>query len=394
MVERTSTQRRLTDRDSGARFGCATNKRARAGLLLCALLASCSVYDELEGRAPASATSSQAARDASVASPSRDVATTGAPDASLQPAARNTPRPAGSVPRSEQEFGSAVDVLDAASPSDEAVTVVADAGSAPTPTADDDAGVAESDPTAPEMPTAADGCSRERLIARADAYLDALARGDVPALNAHANVRYTENGQTQLLGLGLWLEQPRSEFARHAADEAQCSSVTEAVLSTLTGRVVFAVRLRYIDDRLLEVEAHIARSGAPYFEPDAIIPSGPDPWLEPLAPEQRSSAAALTALAMRYFDSTADASLLPAHEPECVRRQNGRLMDSQGSCAVPPGPRRFEQLRYAVTDETTGVVALVVKYGDYIGFYLLKQRAMQLQAIEVIGGASAATTGW
>jgi hypothetical protein len=158
--------------------------------------------------------------------------------------------------------------------------------------------------------------------------------------------------------------------------------------------VVFGTRLRYVDDQLLEVEAQIARVGALYYDPDQIIPSGPDTWLEPLSIGPRSSTQELTRVAMNYFDSAVDASLLPAHAPSCERRQNGMLMPNQGNCGMPPGTQRFEQQRYPLADETTGVVAAIVKYGDLIGMYLIKIQAGTIQDIEVVGGATSATTGW
>jgi hypothetical protein len=245
-----------------------------------------------------------------------------------------------------------------------------------------------------DAPPTVEACARDPLRERADRYLEALASGDLSGMAVHGRVRYTENGQEQLLGLGLWLNRPRTEFARHVIDTAACSSATEAVLRDATGLVVLGVRLRYLEEQLLEVEAHVVPRIDGYYAPNEIIPRGSDPWVEPIPVAQRSSAQALSRVAMRYFDATADVSLLPPSAQGCERRQNGALMTSQGSCRVAPGSQRFEQTRVAAVDETTGIVVVMTKYDDFIGMYLFKVQADTVMDIEVVGGASSASTGW
>jgi hypothetical protein len=264
-----------------------------------------------------------------------------------------------------------------------------DAGMPPEPTRPDNA---SSDAATAEM-TPAQGCTRDLLRQHADAYLQAMAQGDVKALNAHPEVRYTENGQTQTLGLGLWLSRPQPQFARHVLDESRCSSVTEAVLSDLRGRTVFGVRLRYVAEQLIDVEAQVVPKNSSYYDPDALIPSGVDRWLEPIASSARMSRDALVSLAEHYFDSSTDASLLPPHAPECKRRQNGTPLDT-GDCGSPAGNERFEERRFPVIDETAGIVTAIVIYRNFIGMYLIKAQSNTIQNIDVVGGAATASSGW
>jgi hypothetical protein len=169
-------------------------------------------------------------------------------------------------------------------------------------------------------------CGRDALQKLASDYLAAMTAGSTAALRLHASVRYTENGQAQRLGLGIWSSRPRVEFARHIIDEARCSSVSVAVLGPELSRIVFGVRLRYVDQQLFEAEAQVVPRNGAYYEPAGLIPSGPDPWIEPVPEALRMSRDALNQLAADYFDATADTSLLPAHAPSCRRRQNGALM--------------------------------------------------------------------
>jgi hypothetical protein len=266
---------------------------------------------------------------------------------------------------------------------------------------DADAGAISTTPSTDASAPVADGatppagaCTRETLKQRADAYLAAMASGDVSSLRAHPAVRYTENGAVKQLGQGAWVGRPRTEFARHAIDETTCSSATEAVLQELLGRTVLGVRLRYVEEQLLEVEAQVVARNGQYFAPDAIVQSGEDPFIAPVPLGMRMSREALRKVAENYFASTQSAALLPAHATTCVRRQNGEPMDNRGSCSAIPGNKPFEAQRYPVIDETAGIVAAVVLYDRYVGMYLFKVQEGLVQNIEVVGGAGSRTTGW
>jgi len=278
------------------------------------------------------------------------------------------------------------------------------AGSASPQSAHEDAGTlqdaappasnAGSGATSPIVNNVPEHCTRAALREGADAYLEAMATGKMQALKLHPAVRYTENGREQALGTGLWLTRPLASFARYVVDEESCSSVTEAVLSDIQGRIVFGMRLLYVDGQLREVETHVVRNNLEYFDPDALIPEGPDPWVQPVAPAVRTSRDALVSLAERYFDVATGGAAQPPYTPDCKRRQNGKLMPNQGNCGVPPGGERFEQRRYPVVDEENGIVTACVVYRGYIGIYLFKVADNTLHNIDVVGGALATTSGW
>jgi hypothetical protein len=241
-------------------------------------------------------------------------------------------------------------------------------------------------------------CNRDALRQRADAYIAAMYTGDLGTIRRHPSLRYTENGQTVLLGRGLWLNRLRAEFVRHALDEVNCSSVAVAVLSGNTGRVIFGVRLRYLEEQLLEIEAQVVQPNLQFFNPAEIIPTGPDPWAEPVPLALRMSRDGLNQLVANYFDSVSAPAVLPASDPGCRRRQNGALMAQQGSCAIPPGTGAFTEKRYAVIDETHGIVTAVVLsdqlLAKYVGMYLLKVSGGLVQNIDVVGGAAVLSSGW
>lgn len=252
---------------------------------------------------------------------------------------------------------------------------------------------AADDTTAPASMTVDPDCTRDALRTSAEAYMQALTAGDPSRLRLHPALRYTENGQEQRLGAGVWLRSPRVEFSRHIFDELRCSSITEAVLSSRTGAIVFGVRLLYRDGQLLEVEAHVVPDTLARIDVNAIIPIGNDRFVEPVPEDRRMSREELEAYADRYFESAASGGEVPPSAPDCRRRQNG-VPFGDGLCNRPPGVMRFMERRYPAVDEVLGVIAASVIYDNYLGLYLIKMAGDVVQSIEVVGGAATPSSGW
>ena len=236
-------------------------------------------------------------------------------------------------------------------------------------------------------------CTRARLREKAEAYLQTMTSGDTAALRIHGSFRYTENGRDEQLGGGAWLRRGESQFSRHVLDETTCSTLTQAVMNGLTGRFSFGVRLRYSEGLLLEAEAQYVPELLASTNLDAVIPMGEDPFVAEVPQNQRMTRAELFEFAQRYFDSVTGISLLPPSAPECRRLQNG-LPLGNGTCTEAPGTARFEQQRFDLADEPSGIVVASVLYNDHIGFYLIKMSNDMLQNIHVVGGASSQATGW
>lgn len=250
---------------------------------------------------------------------------------------------------------------------------------------------------APEMtepkPKVDAECTRARLREKAEAYLQSLSTGDTMPLRVHDSFRYTENGRDEPLGGAVWLRRAETQFSRHVLDETRCSTVTQAVMNGITGRFSFGVRLRYSDGLLLEAEAQVVPEVLAATALDTVIAMGDDAFVAEVPQNQRMSRDELFAFAQRYFDSVTGVSLLPPSAPECRRLQNG-LPLGDGTCTEPPGRARFEQQRFDLADEPSGIVAATVLYDDHIGIYLLKMSNGMLQNIHVIGGATSQATGW
>jgi hypothetical protein len=271
------------------------------------------------------------------------------------------------------------------------------AGSAPPDPATTDAGVAPPDPTATDAGSIAPGCSRQLLEMRAAAYLEAMSRGDPGSLTVHPSCYFTENGQTQTLGLGLWLSRPTPTFSRHALDETSCGTVTEAVLvDSLGSTIIFGVRLRYYTDQLIDVESHVVtRQRSQLFEPDAIAVTGADPWVAEIPVDKRMPADALKSVAQSFFDGIIVPSLNPPSAPTCDLKQNGvSVGDGRPSCRVGPTAERFDQVRLPVIDVTRGLVGAEGRGRGYIVQILFKIEEGTMIDIHAVGGSASDAAGW
>lgn len=296
-------------------------------------------------------------------------------------------------------------------PADVVSDADADAGASPAPddqaTASDAGGAgaaahdASVDTTATVPPTDAaslepsENCSREFLQEHLDDYFSAMSSGMLDALPLHPAVYYTEDGQPETLGLGLWWSQPTLVFERSALDTERCGSVTEAVLETKQGEpIALGLRLRYVDKQIVDVEAEIARRGFRAFAPENIPVFGmPDPWVTVIPTDKRSSRESLVDVVESFFLSISEPSLSPPRAPTCELRQNGLNVGGE-ACATGDKAERFEQLRYPVVDETTGLVSAVGIGRGFIAMFLFKIDEGTLTNIDFVGGASAESTGW
>jgi hypothetical protein len=281
--------------------------------------------------------------------------------------------------------------------SDAGAAIAAQAGSGSEPVASAGAGAASTtsaEPATVPANTPGNACPRDVLQQRLDAYLDAMAQGAPASLPVHSNLHYTENGQSVMLGRGLWLSQPRARFTRSALDTQSCGSVTHAVLEENLGTtVMLGLRLRYLEDLLIDVETTVARRDPQLFNPDAIIVPPPDPWLASVPDDKRMSNKELVAVAERFFAGIVTPSDSPPRAPMCMLRQNG-VQVGGGNCTAGSAAERFQQLRYPVVDPETGLVGAIGLGHSYIVMFLFKVEEGTLINIDAIGGVPSAVTGW
>lgn len=238
-------------------------------------------------------------------------------------------------------------------------------------------------------------CGRNELQQHAEAYLMAMASGSTQSLSLHPALRYTENGTDQPLGAGIWLDQPQPVYAWHALDEQQCSSATEAVLRALGGDIIYAVRLRYAQKQLIDVEAMVVvRQLRNLFDPAAIIQTGTDPWTKPLPLDKRAERDALVRVAQRFLEAAIVPSTAPPAADGCRLRQNGVITGLNGNCVLPEDGDRFMEARYPVVDLSTGVVAAIGRRRSFLIMVFAKIEEDTLYNVDAVGGMAVTKTGW
>jgi hypothetical protein len=177
-------------------------------------------------------------------------------------------------------------------------------------------------------------------------------------------------------------------------DEQRCSSATEAVLSATSGDIVFGLRLRHVDDKLIDVEAQVIYPHLEYYNPDGVVVIGDDPWLQPLAADKRQDASALIAVAESFWEAPVEPSTMPSAAAGCEIRQNGVEVGVKGSCVLARDGQRFEQARFPVVDVTIGVVTSIGRRRGFLFMGFARVQDSSLLDVEIVGGVANATTGW
>lgn len=165
---------------------------------------------------------------------------------------------------------------------------------------------------------------REALIGRIDQFCRALAQRDGSDLPLAPDVRFTENGQILPFGEGLW--GTAGGPVEHGPDFAdpitgQAGTIGRAVENDHL--VLFSLRLKLIEDRIVEIEMIVARPNETLFAPHNV-PALRERLLASVPIEQRRSREELVEIADRYFAGLREnsgAKLLV--DDDCQRHENG-----------------------------------------------------------------------
>jgi hypothetical protein len=227
----------------------------------------------------------------------------------------------------------------------------------------------------PAPVAAAPACDRACLLGFVDGYLAALLAHDPSALPVAPNVAFTENGTTLRLGDGLWRGVTGVVARREAfADPTTGQAAFWGVLDEGGLPVLLSLRLKIEDQRIAEIETVVSRKGShALFAPEAF--ATPTPAFEQvLAPDQRTSRAALVAAANGYFEGLEQHDRrLVASAVDCDRYENGVLMTNRPGAPRTPRAcaaavdrltqiRRVLNRRFFVVDEERGVVVTMVLF--------------------------------
>lgn len=216
-------------------------------------------------------------------------------------------------------------------------------------------------------------CDRACLIEIAARYVAAMvdqAGSDLPWAE---RVRFTENDVALMIGDGLWGSITAAGDAPFELADPATGQVLWAGVVEEHGQPAYAaIRLKIEARRIADVEAVVAREGAPiHFAPAAGYAVAAT-FGEPLRPAERRSREQLIAAAEGYYDTVQrrDGRVLGEIAAECVRISNGvnltvgEDLPAEGCKALfeigygPPADR-VRARRYPIVDEERGVVAVL-----------------------------------
>jgi hypothetical protein len=207
---------------------------------------------------------------------------------------------------------------------------------------------------APDVASApAASCDRSCLIGFADQYMAAMVAHDPTRLPVARTVRYTENTATMPLGDGLWVgasELPQT-FKIYAADPVTQQVGFFGVMKEFDKPIIFALRLKVEDMRIMEVEQVVVRDLRPMNMPNLAVSRRA--FSEVVPPAERVSRGQMLAIADSYFESIekSNGDLAPFAD-DCERRENG--LQTTTNKTPQPSP---------VDDTSPGAAAAFAKLG-------------------------------
>lgn len=234
-------------------------------------------------------------------------------------------------------------------------------------------------------------CPRQCLYKLLDDYLDALKIQNPARVPEAIGARYTENNVVLDIGDGLW--RTVSGLGTYDLRFADPDNGTVGFYGTVDesdASSPFALRLRVVAGRIVEVETVVARpqdAGIPFLS--ATI--APIPELNEFLPEpERSSRDRMIAIANGYFDTLQrnDGTLHTAFADDCNRREDGMQTTNNPDPRYPTmrlgcaaqfqlGIYRYDDelrsRRFLVVDVERGLVmaSAFIDHSGHLGSYTL-----------------------
>jgi len=250
------------------------------------------------------------------------------------------------------------------------------------------AAAAPHDPPPPNLPPA---CDRACLYGFIDRYLDALGHNDAARLPWARDARYSENNVALPVGDGMWTTTTRVDDYRLKFADVRAGEVgVFGIVEESNNRSGYALRLKIVDDRIMQAEAIVVRvaefsalDGG--VNPFASAKFFSKPILEnDLTSAQRRPRERLISIANGYFDTLQlnDGTLFTQFDPQCERYENGILTTNNPAKTLGPvtafgceaqfklGAYRFDDRvrgrRFPLVDEERGLV-LAAGFIDHTG---------------------------
>jgi hypothetical protein len=210
-------------------------------------------------------------------------------------------------------------------------------------------------------------CDRACLVTLTQGYFDALGARAPDRASFAENARLTENGAFVTPSSSVFASARPMRWRQVFADPVSGQTASFASYDDDAGPVLYAVRLKVVQRRIVESEAMVNRKDAhPFFAPQALL--GPRDVFDAVTPaDQRLPRERLRALANAYFDGIEQHSAENvSFHAECKRIENGvRTTDNPQANlprSCPSGMQMFTYIptvrdrSFPVIDEERSVV--------------------------------------
>ncbi len=257
-------------------------------------------------------------------------------------------------------------------------------------------------PQRPNYPVEAEGtmCPRAELKAMVDAYSAALAAHDPKRAPLAANVRFTENAELLSPGKSsLWKGAGAWDLRNDLIDTERCGTVSWGVIEQDGSLIHAAIRLQTNADGAISEAEHITAGAGGFFpNPEAVIATATHlDWETILAPQERSSRAAMTAAANDYFtmfDETHNVNVPFADR--CDRWENGIRPTRTHICTPPArGSNNHPPRRIPLVDLEAGIVAAFVHFrNSLVDVHILKMQRGKVGYMMAVVGPETKDGGW
>jgi hypothetical protein len=213
---------------------------------------------------------------------------------------------------------------------------------------------------------------RKNLLQFINQFLEALLVHDHTRLKLTENYKVTENGNTVILGEGIWQTVRTIVLRKSFVDPSENQAGFWGVLEEKGGeKALFALRLKIMDDRISEIETLLSRKGChPLFSPETARNN--PLWEIPIAGLDRLTREELISIADSYFEGIekSDGSIVKIH-PDCQRKENGIKTTNNPDLlnfSTQAGIYRFDYItkvrerRYPIVDISRGLVWGIVVF--------------------------------
>jgi hypothetical protein len=207
-------------------------------------------------------------------------------------------------------------------------------------------------PVAAQEAGGGQACDRACLIRQVDDYFGSLVLHDPTGVQIAADARFVENAVAKKVGEGLWqtASAEPGAFRIYVPDPVAQQVGFMGVMGEKGAPVLLALRLKFADGRITEIEHLVARNLGERNLANLQVPR--PAFLATVPPDERMPRERLLGIGASYYEALDgnDGSLAPFAD-DCVRRENG-IQTTRNPPPALPGLGTFGAMTCAAQLDT------------------------------------------